>query len=100
MSEQKLQLTLHATALENVAGAFKGRSDPYAEVKLIASGSDKDPPGILLGRTESIKNSLSPKWTTSFLFDYSSETEKDACIEVSVADKIRKESDKFIGCKL
>ena len=98
MSEQKLRLTLHATALKNVAGAFKGRSDPYAEVKLVASGSDEDP-GILLGRTESIKNSLSPKWTTSFLFDYSSATEKEACIKVLVADKIRKKDDKFIGCK-
>ena len=94
--KQKLQLTLHATDLKNVAGRGKGTSDPYAEVKLIASGSDEDP-GILLGRTESIKNSLYSKWTTTFLID--DNLGKDACIKVIVADKIRKESDKFIGCK-
>ena len=98
MSEQKLQLTLTASGLKNVAGAFKGKSDPYAEVKLIASGSDDADPGILLGRTESIKNTLSPKWTTTFLID--DNFGKEAYIKVLVADKIRKEDDKFIGCKL
>jgi len=98
MSGQKLQLTLYATALKNVAGRGKGTSDPYAEVKLIASGSDADA-GILLGRTESIKNSLSPKWTTTFSIDDNLNLGKEACIKVSVADKIRKDSDKFIGCK-
>ena len=66
----KLQLTLHASELKNVAGLGKGTSDPYAEVKLFVAGSDKEP-GKLLGRTEVIKNSLSPEWTTSFIFDHS-----------------------------
>ncbi len=97
MTIQQLRLTLHATGLKNIAGAFKGTSDPYAEVKLLVSGSDEQPEA-LLGRTESIKSTLSPKWTASFLFDYGSG--KDAIIEVVVADKIKKGRDEFIGCKI
>lgn len=92
----KLQLTLHASGLKNVAGVGKGISDPYAEVKLIASGSSEDQ-GQLLGRTEVIKNSLSPEWTTSFIFDHS--FGKEACIKVSVVDKVRKGSGIPMGCK-
>lgn len=99
MTKQQLRLTLQATGLKNdVASAFKGSSDPYAEVKLLASGSDGQPEERLLGRTEAIKNTLSPKWTTSFLFDFSSG--KDAIIEVAVVDKVRKGSHEFIGCKI
>ena len=47
MTIQQLRLTLHATALKNVAGAFKGTSDPYAEVKLLVSGSDEEPEKLL-----------------------------------------------------
>lgn len=93
MAIQQLRLTLHATG-----GAFKGSSDPYAEVKLLVSGFDGQPEERLLGRTEAIKNTLSPKWTKSFLFDYSSG--KDAIIEVAVVDKIKKGRDEFIGCKI
>ncbi len=97
MTIRQLRLTLHATGLKNVAGAFKGSSDPYAEIKLLVSGSDGQPEERLLGRTEAIKNALSPTWTASFLFDCSSG--KDAIIEVAVVDKIRKGRDAFIGCK-
>ena len=92
----KLQLTLYATGLKNVAGVLKGTSDPYAEVKLLVSGSDEEP-GKLLGRTEVIKNALSPKWTTSFIFDHS--FGKEACIKVSVVDKVRKGGGIPMGCE-
>ncbi len=51
-SVKKLQLSLHATNLKDVAGAFKGVSDPYAEVKLLVSGYPAKEKGTLLGRTE------------------------------------------------
>lgn len=95
MTVEKLQLTLHATGLKNIAGLGKGTSDPYAIVTLLASGPGEKP--RILGKTEVIKNSLSPKWTTSFLFDYS--FGKETHINVSVVDEIRKQSDKTMGCK-
>uniref|UniRef100_A0A7S2PR51 C2 domain-containing protein n=1 Tax=Skeletonema marinoi TaxID=267567 RepID=A0A7S2PR51_9STRA len=93
MTVEKLQLTLHATGLKNIAGLGKGTSDPYAIVTLLASGPGEKP--RILGKTEVIKNSLSPKWTTSFLFDYS--FGKETHINVSVVDEIRKQSDKTMG---
>lgn len=49
-SSTKIQLTLYASKLKNVAGAFKGTSDPYAVVTLLA-GDQKDKP-VVLGKTE------------------------------------------------
>ena len=90
----QLQLTLQATGLKSIAGHGKKTSDPYAEVKLLFANEE-----LFLGRTEVIKNSLSPKWTASFIFDHSV-VGKDAFIEVSVVDKVGKGSDVFLGCKL
>lgn len=42
-----------------------------------------------------IKNTLDPRWTTSFLFDY--EFGKETFINVSVIDEVRKRSDKPMG---
>ena len=42
-----------------------------------------------------IKNSLSPKWTTSFLFDY--EFGKETHINISIVDEVRKKNDKPMG---
>ncbi len=95
MTIEKLQLTLHATGLKNVAGLGKGTSDPFAIVTLLATGPGEKP--RVLGKTEVIKNSLSPKWTTSFLFDYS--FGKETHINVSIVDEVRKQSDKPMGCK-
>ena len=92
--ELQLQLTLQATGLKSVAGHGKKKSDLYAEVKLLFANEER-----FLGRTEVIKNSLSPEWTASFLFDHSV-VGKDAFIEVSVVDKGKKAtSDEFMGCK-
>ena len=96
MTVEKLQLALHATGLKNIAGLGKGKSDPFAIVTLLATGAGEKP--RVLGKTEVIKNSLSPKWTTSFLFDYS--FGKETHINVSIVDEVRKQSDKPMGCKL
>lgn len=93
MAKETLQLTLHASQLKNVAGLGKGTSDPFAVVTLLATGSGETP--RVLGKTEVIKNTLSPNWTTSFLFDY--EFGKETHINVSVIDEVRKQTDKPIG---
>lgn len=93
MPAEKLQLSLNASNLKNVAGLGKGTSDPFAVVTLLATGPGETP--RVLGKTEVIKNTLSPSWTTSFLFDY--EIGKETHINVSVIDEIRKKSDKPMG---
>ena len=64
----KVQINLYAAKLRNVAGLGKGKSDPYAVVTLLAGDSSERP--RVLGKTEVIKNSLSPVWTTSFVTTY------------------------------
>lgn len=98
MTVEKLRLTLQATDLNNVAGSWKGTSDPYAEVTLLTSDGRElklDTP-----KTEVVKNNLSPEWTTSFLFDRST-VEETSIIKVSVVDEVTKEKDPDIpmGCK-
>ncbi|KAL9179977.1 hypothetical protein ACHAXT_007947 [Thalassiosira profunda] len=93
MTVERLQLTLQASSLKNVAGLGKGTSDPFAAVTLLATGPGEQP--RVLGKTEVIKNTLSPKWTTSFLFDY--EFGKETHINVSVVDEVRKTTDKPMG---
>lgn len=93
MGVEKLQLSLHASKLKNVAGLGKGTSDPFAIVTLLATGPGETP--RVLGKTEVIKNTLSPNWTTSFLFDY--ELGKETHINASVVDEVRKSSDKTMG---
>ena len=46
----KLELSLHARKLKNVAGAFKGTSDPFAVVTKVATRSNETP--TVLGKTE------------------------------------------------
>jgi hypothetical protein len=82
----KVQLSLYAQRLPNVAGAFKGKSDPYAIVTEL-SGDPRNKPTVL-GKTETIKNSLSPRWTTTFLLDY--DFGKSTRINVGIYDEIRK----------
>jgi hypothetical protein len=49
-SSNKIRLELYASKLPNVAGAFKGTSDPFAVVTILAN-NPKDKPRIL-GKTE------------------------------------------------
>ena len=46
----KVELSLHALKLKNVAGAFKGTSDPFAVVTEIATTPGSKPK--VLGKTE------------------------------------------------
>lgn len=64
----KIQLNLYAAQLKNVAGLGKV-SDPFAVVTLLASTPDGEPK--IIGKTEVVKNNLSPKWTASFIVEYS-----------------------------
>ena len=50
MTVEKLQLTLNASKLKNVAGIGKGKSDPFAIVTLLATGPGETP--RVLGKTE------------------------------------------------
>ena len=49
-SIMKLQLSFKATKLRNIAGAFKGISDPFAVVTLLSNDRDAKP--VVLGQTE------------------------------------------------
>eukprot|EP00585_Thalassiosira_rotula_P011872 CAMPEP_0196159234 /NCGR_PEP_ID=MMETSP0910-20130528/46210_1 /TAXON_ID=49265 /ORGANISM="Thalassiosira rotula, Strain GSO102" /LENGTH=1212 /DNA_ID=CAMNT_0041424151 /DNA_START=160 /DNA_END=3799 /DNA_ORIENTATION=+ len=93
MTKEQLQLSLYASQLKNVAGIAKGTSDPFAIVTLLANEPNETP--RVLGKTEVIKNSLSPNWTTAFLFDY--ELGKETHVNVQVIDEVRKTSDKPMG---
>ena len=46
----KLQLSIRATGLPNVAGAFKGVSDPFAVVTLLPIDRHAKP--VIVGKTE------------------------------------------------
>lgn len=46
----KVELSLHAARLKNVAGSFKGKSDPFAVVTKIATQPGEKPE--VLGKTE------------------------------------------------
>ena len=46
----RVDISVHASKLKNVAGAFKGTSDPYAVVTEIATTPGETPK--VLGKTE------------------------------------------------
>lgn len=64
----KIQISVRATGLTNVAGAFKGTSDPFAVVTMLGRKTGEKPQ--ILGKTEVIKNTLDPEWSKSFKVDY------------------------------
>lgn len=82
----KVEISLFATKLKNVAGFGKGKSDPYAVVTL----GDNN-----LGRTEVYKNSLNPMWKTRFVTEYTRELE--LTLSVDIFDEIGKGKDKPMG---
>lgn len=55
----KVELSIHALKLKNVAGAFKGTSDPFGVVTKLATQPGAKPE--VLGKTEVVKNNLSPQ---------------------------------------
>ena len=46
----RVRIELHASRLKNVAGAFKGTSDPYAVVTLLPNNPNETPQ--VVGTTE------------------------------------------------
>jgi hypothetical protein len=90
----KVELSIHAVKLANVAGAFKGTSDPFAVVTKIATTAQGTKPEVL-GKTEIIKNSLSPQWVKIFNVDY--ELGVPTKIAVNIFDEVRKGENKAMG---
>ena len=82
----RVQISLHAQKLKNVSG-LRGVSDPYAVVTIVASEPGLQP--RILGKTEVIKNNLSPQWVTTFELDY--EFAKPTRINVGVYDEVKKQ---------
>lgn len=82
----KVLISLYASKLKNVAGFGKGTSDPYA---LVTFGESQ------LGKTEVVKNSLSPMWTTRFTTDYTKELEQ--ALTVEIFDEVSKGKEKPMG---
>jgi len=89
----QIEISLHASRLKNVAGAFKGTSDPFAVVTLIATTQDAKPK--VLGKTEVIKNSLNPQWVKTFTLDYQLGT--PCKFAVNIFDEVRKGDNKPMG---
>mmetsp|Transcript_21947 Transcript_21947/g.62509 ORF Transcript_21947/g.62509 Transcript_21947/m.62509 type:complete len:561 (-) Transcript_21947:108-1790(-) len=92
----KLELSLYAKDLKNVAGAFKGTSDPYAVVTQLSTNDSS--PAKVLGKTEVIKNTLSPEWIKVFFLDY--ELGTPVKIAISLFDEVRKGDNKSMGAAM
>lgn len=89
----KLEFSVHASKLKNVAGALKGTSDPFCVVTLVASKPGEKP--VVLGKTEVIKNTLSPDWVKNFIIDY--ELGVPTLVAVQIFDEVRKGENKSMG---
>jgi len=83
----KISVSFKATKLKNVAGAFKGTSDPFAVVTLLGNHRDDKP--RIIGKTEVIKNTLNPDWVATFTFDYELGGEPTNIL-VKIFDEVRK----------
>eukprot|EP00980_Cylindrotheca_fusiformis_P002260 scaffold517_cov119-Cylindrotheca_fusiformis.AAC.43 len=89
----QVELSISAKKLKNVAGAFKGTSDPFAVVTQIATNPDSKP--RVLGKTEVVKNSLNPQWAKVFVFEY--QLGSPMKIAVNIFDEVRKSENKTMG---
>lgn len=89
----RVELSVHATKLKNVAGAFKGTSDPFAVCTMMPAAPGEKP--RVLGKTEVIKNNLNPQWVTSFELDYEMGT--PCKVAINIFDEIRKGDNKSMG---
>lgn len=89
----QIEISLHAARLKNVAGALKGTSDPFAVVTKVACQPEEKP--HVLGKTEVIKNDLSPSWVKVFKLDY--ELGSTTKVAVSIFDEVRKSENLPMG---
>jgi hypothetical protein len=90
----KLELSIHAIKLRNVAGLFQGTSDPFAVVTQLASTTVLEP--VILGQTEVLYNTLDKtEWVKVFHLDY--ELGTPTRVAVQVFDAVSKGTDKPMG---
>jgi hypothetical protein len=89
----KVTISIKAAHLKNVAGSFKGTSDPFAVITVLPL--DPSSPPRVLGKTEVIKNSLNPDWTQSFTIDYT--LGKPTNVLIKIYDEVRKGDNKSMG---
>jgi len=87
----KVELSLHASNLKNTTSF--GTSDPYAVVTHVSTQVGMKPE--VIGKTETIANSLSPNWASVFTIDF--ELGKPLIVAVQVYDQVRKGSNKPMG---
>lgn len=74
-------------------GAFKGTSDPFAVVTQLSTKPGERP--VVLGRSEVVKNSLSPEWVKVYHLEYSMGT---TCkVAVNIFDEVRKSNNIGMG---
>jgi hypothetical protein len=92
----KLELSLRAVDLKNVAGFMKGTSDPFCVVTQMSTATGTPPK--VLGHSEVIKNTLSPSWTHVFPFDY--EMGSIMKLIVTIYDEETKRDNKPMGTAL
>lgn len=69
----KVEISIFAIKLKNVAGFGRGTSDPYA---VLTCGETR------LGKTEVCKNTLNPMWITRFVTECSSKSESTLTIDL------------------
>jgi hypothetical protein len=89
----KVEISLHASKLKNVAGAFKGTSDPFAVVTQVATVAGEKPK--VLGKTEVVENTLNPQWVKVFYIDY--ELGTPVKVAVNIFDEVKKGDNKSMG---
>jgi Ca2+-dependent lipid-binding protein len=89
----KLEISVSASHLKNVAGFGKGVSDPFAVVTLLATKPNAQP--IVLGKTEVLQNNLNPEWVHKFVLDY--DLGQPSKIAVNIFDHVEKGNNKAMG---
>lgn len=62
--QMKIELSIYALNLKNVAGSFRGMSDPFCVVTSLLTKPGAKP--AVLGKTEVIKSNPSPHWVKVF----------------------------------
>mmetsp|Transcript_5814 Transcript_5814/g.13742 ORF Transcript_5814/g.13742 Transcript_5814/m.13742 type:complete len:314 (+) Transcript_5814:88-1029(+) len=71
----------------------QGTSDPFAVVTQVATTADERP--RVIGKTEIVKNNLSPHWAKIFTFEYQLGT--PAKLAINIFDEVRKSDNKSMG---
>ncbi|CAB9509275.1 Copine-6 [Seminavis robusta] len=89
----KLELSIYARGLKNVAGFGKGTSDPFAIVTRLSVNENEKPE--VIGKTEVVKNNLSPDFVKVFKLEYGLGTPQR--IAINLFDEVRKKTNIGMG---